>query len=62
MASRPDPQITIEELVSSRPLLAPLLARLELFCRTHRTLAQACVDAEIDYDELAALIEAEGHG
>lgn len=51
--------MTVDELVTTKPWSVPLLAgmQIDFFCRTERTVAQACADADIEPDELFALIE-----
>lgn len=53
--------MTVAELVTSRPWVIPLLASLQVdfFCRTERTVAQACADIDLDAEELFSLIDAQ---
>lgn len=54
---RTEPESTIDELITARPFLVDLLAKLEFFCHPDRTLLQACDESGISVDEVLALID-----
>jgi iron-sulfur cluster repair protein YtfE (RIC family) len=52
---------TVEELVNAWPEAASLLSRLQIdfFCRTDRSVIQACAETAIDPAELRDLLSSE---